>query len=75
MEKSKWINLNIINIIFYLKNDKKNLVYPTNNARNNRGLHSPAEINLLGSLGDMIISFSIQINSESLQWDRSKAVY
>ena len=40
-----------------------------------RGHHSPAEINLLGSLGDMIISFSIQVNSESLQWARSKTRY
>ena len=38
------------------QNDKKNLVYPINNARKNRGIHSPAEINLLGRLGDMIIS-------------------
>jgi len=29
-----------------------------------RGLHSPAEINLLGSLGDMIISLSSRVYSE-----------
>ena len=29
-----------------------------------RGLQSPAEINLLGSLGDMIISFSFRVLSE-----------
>ena len=31
-----------------------------------RGLHSPAEINLLGSLGDIIISISIRANSDPI---------
>ena len=53
--------------------DKKSISYQQR--LQHRGLHSPAEINLLGSLGDMIISFSIQINSESLQWARSKTRY
>ena len=34
-----------------------------------RGLHSPAEINLLGSLGDMIISLSSRVYSEPHKWD------
>ena len=37
----------------FLKNNKKNLVYPTNNARIHRGHHSPATIKLLGRLGNM----------------------
>ena len=35
---------------------KKNLVYSHQRSLQHRGLHSPAEINLLGSLGDLIIS-------------------
>ena len=59
-----------INIFYQIltneRKNKKNLVYPTNNARIHIGHHSPATIKLLGRLGTCDISISIRANSDPI---------
>ena len=59
----------------FIKNVHKKFSISYQQRSHHRGYHSPAEINLLGRLGYMIISISIRANSDSHKWVRTEAYY